>query len=74
MLLIVAIVGLDNSVSSYSLKNDSFLSEELNDLWNFEEEAGKKLFLKRVEERLPLYKPIYIEASNTPLIEQDPSR
>jgi len=62
-LLIVAIVGLDNSVSSYSLKNDNFLSEDLNDLWNFEEEAGKKLFLKRVEERLPLYKPIFIEAS-----------
>ena len=63
VILVIAIVGLDNSVASYSHKDLKFYSQELNELWRSEEKAGKHLFLRRIEERLPSYKPLFMEAS-----------
>ena len=64
LVLVLAIVGLDNSVASYSHKDLQFISQELDELWRSEEKAGKNLFLKRIQERLPSYKPMFITASH----------
>ena len=61
--LAIALVGLDNSVASFSGKNIEYLNEEIDDLWEYQEQAGKSLFLKRTTERLPNYKHLFIEAS-----------
>jgi len=63
VILVIAVVGLDNSVASYSHKDLQFFSQQLDELWRSEEKAGKNLFLKRIQERLPAYKPLFMEAS-----------
>ena len=47
-ILVIALLGLDNSVVSFSPDNTVYLEEELNLMWKEQDPAGKKIFVAPV--------------------------
>lgn len=64
-ILSIALLGLDNSAVSFQLDNTSYLEEELDLLWKEHDFAGKKVFLDRVNQRLPELEDLFKEAANS---------
>ena len=62
--IIVALVGFDSSVASYSNQNPTYIEDEISALWEYEDEAGKTLFLERVDNRLHNYEIVFKDVSS----------
>ena len=62
-LLIIVLLGLDNSVVSFNPISTTYLEEELNLLWDEHDPAGKDIFLTRIVERLPEWEELFKEAA-----------
>ena len=62
-LLIIVLLGLDNSVVSFNSGSTAYLEEELNLLWEEHDPAGKDIFLTRVVQRLPEWEELFKEAA-----------
>jgi len=62
-LLIIVLLGLDNSVVSFNSSSTAYLEEELNLLWEEHDPAGKDIFLTRVVQRLPEWEELFKEAA-----------
>ena len=63
-LLVIALLGLDNSVVSFNSNNTIYLEEELNLLWKEQDPAGKKIFVARMNQRLPEWVNLFKEAAS----------
>ena len=62
-LLIIALLGLDNSVVSLNSNNTVYLEEELDSFWREQDPAGKEIFLSRMNQRLPKWENLFKEAA-----------
>ena len=62
-LLIVALLGLDNSAVSLNSNNTVYLEEELDSFWREQDPAGKEIFLSRMNQRLPKWENLFKEAT-----------
>ena len=62
-LLIIVLLGLDNSVVSFNSNSTAYLEEELNLLWEEHDPAGKDIFLTRITQRLPEWEELFKEAA-----------
>ena len=63
-LLVIALLGLDNSVVSFNSNNTIYLEEELNLLWKEQDPAGKEIFVARMNQRLPKWVNLFKEAAS----------
>ena len=63
-ILVIALLGLDNSVVSFNSNNTIYLEEELNLIWKEQDPAGKEIFEARMNQRLPKWLNLFKEASN----------
>ena len=63
-LLVIALLGLDNSVVSFNSNNTIYLEEELNLLWKEQDPAGKEIFVARMNQRLPEWVNLFKEAAS----------
>ena len=63
-LLVIALLGLDNSVVSFSSNNTVYLEEELNLIWKEQDPAGKEIFVARMNQRLPEWINLFKEAAS----------
>ena len=63
-LLVIALLGLDNSVVSFNSNNTVYLEEELNLIWKEQDPAGKKIFEARINQRLPEWVNLFKEAAS----------
>ena len=63
-LLVIALLGLDNSVVSFNSNNTVYLEEELNIMWKEQDPAGKKIFVARMNQRLPEWVNLFKEAAS----------
>ena len=62
-LLVIALLGLDNSVVSFTSNDTDYLEEELNLIWKEQDPAGKEIFISRMNQRLPEWKDLFKEAA-----------
>ena len=62
-LLVIALLGLDNSVVSFNSDNTAYLEEELNLMWKEQDPAGKEIFVTRMNQRLPEWVNLFKEAA-----------
>ena len=62
-LLIVALLGLDNSAVSFNSDNTVYLEEELDIFWREQDPAGKEIFLSRIDQSLPKWENLFKEAT-----------
>lgn len=62
-LLIVALLGLDNSAVSLNTTNSSYLQEELDIMWNEIDPAGKDIFINQINHKLPRWEKLFREAT-----------
>ena len=62
-LLILALLGLDNSAVSLNSNNTVYLEEELDSFWREQDPAGKEIFLSRMNQRLPKWENLFKEAA-----------
>ena len=62
--LVIALLGLDNSVVSFNSDNTVYLEEELNIMWKEQDPAGKKIFVARMNQRLPEWVNLFKEAAS----------
>ena len=63
-LLVIALLGLDNSVVSFNSNNTVYLEEELNLIWKAQDPAGKEIFVARMNQRLPEWINLFKEAAS----------
>ena len=63
-LLVIALLGLDNSVVSFNSNNTVYLEEELNLMWKEQDPAGKEIFVSRMNQRLPEWVNLFKEAAS----------
>ena len=63
-LLVIALLGLDNSVVSFNSNNTVYLEEELNLIWKEQDPAGKEIFVARMNQRLPEWINLFKEAAS----------
>ena len=63
-LLVIALLGLDNSVVSFNSNNTVYLEEELNLMWKEQDPAGKETFVARMNQRLPEWVNLFKEAAS----------
>ena len=63
-LLVIALLGLDNSVVSFNSNNTVYLEEELNLIWKERDPAGKDIFVTRMNQRLPEWINLFKEAAS----------
>ena len=63
-ILVIALLGLDNSVVSFNSNNTVYLEEELNLMWKEQDPAGKEIFVSRMNQRLPEWVNLFKEAAN----------
>jgi len=63
-LLVIALLGLDNSVVSFNSNNTVYLKEELNLIWKEQDPAGKEIFVARMNQRLPEWVNLFKEAAS----------
>ncbi len=63
-LLVIALLGLDNSVVSFNSNNTIYLEEELNLLWKEQDPGGKEIFVSRINQRLPEWVNLFKEAAS----------
>ena len=63
-LLVIALLGLDNSVVSFNSDNTAYLEEELNLMWKEQDPAGKEIFVTRMNQRLPEWVNLFKEAAS----------
>ena len=63
-LLVIALLGLDNSVVSFNSNNTIYIEEELNLLWKEQDPAGKEIFVARMNQRLPEWVNLFKEAAS----------
>ena len=62
-LLIIVLLGLDNSVVSFNTSSTAHLEEELNLLWKEHDPAGRDIFMTRIDQRLPEWEELFKEAA-----------
>ena len=62
-LLIIALLGLDNSAVSFNSNSTAYLEEEIDLLWKEHDPAGKEIFLSRMHQRLPKWEDLFREAA-----------
>lgn len=62
-LLLVALLGLDNSAVSLNANSTSYLEEEIEILWGEQDPAGQEIFLSRMHQRLPELEELFKEAA-----------
>ena len=60
----IALLGLDNSAVSTNLDDADYLERELDLLWKEQDSAGKKIFLTRVNQRLPELEYLFRDAAS----------
>ena len=63
-LLVIALLGLDNSVVSFNSNNTVYLEEELNLIWKEQDPGGKEIFVSRINQRLPEWVNLFKEAAS----------
>ena len=66
-LLILALLGLDNSVVSFNANSAIYLEEEIDILWGEQDPAGQEIFLSRMHQRLPEWEELFKEAVRSAL-------
>ena len=62
-LLMIALLGLDNSVVSFNSNSTVYLEEELDSFWREQDPAGKEIFLSRMNQRLPKWEELFKKAA-----------
>ena len=62
-LLILALLGLDNSAVSFNANSAIYLEEEIDILWGEKDPAGQEIFLSRMHQRLPEWEELFKEAA-----------
>lgn len=62
-LLVIALLGLDNSAVSFNSNNTDYLEKEIDILWKELDPAGKEIFLSRIDKRLPKWEELFKEAA-----------